>query len=165
MLCQGKGKPNPEWIRRFYWFDNAIWRLNKINDWAVGTEDTTQMVFVKVQDIEAYTNKEQEKPQDFNLIPLFPNIGPEGGDVPFNLNANGLTWKIAYTKGASMSMTEGTGTKSLIGTFPPNTGTTNIVWNFTATSSQGGQMINTKASVTQTYVGATTFEVSLMIFL
>lgn len=155
-----KGKPSPDWIRRFYWFDNTIWRLNKINDWCVGSEDTTEMIFVKVQDILSYTNKEQEKPVEFSLVPEFHNIGPAGGDVPLNLFASGLTWKISSTKGTIMSITEGTGTKALTATFPPNTGNTNIVWNIAATSSQDGQMINTKASITQSYVGATTFEVS-----
>lgn len=43
-------KPHPEWLRRFYWFDNCIWRLNKITDWNVTTMDTTVCEFVKVLD-------------------------------------------------------------------------------------------------------------------
>lgn len=49
-----KEKPNPDWLRRFYWFDNGIWVLNKIKDWSVSTYDSTEMEFVKVQDIKNY---------------------------------------------------------------------------------------------------------------
>lgn len=48
-------KPHPEWLRRFYWFDNALWRLNKIADWNVSSMDTTRCEFVKVLDKSSYT--------------------------------------------------------------------------------------------------------------
>lgn len=48
------GRPNPEWLRRFYWFDNAIWRINSIKDWNISSLDTTKIEFVKVQDIANY---------------------------------------------------------------------------------------------------------------
>lgn len=47
-------KPNPAWLRRFYWFDNSIWMLNKIVDWSVSKYEPTQMEFIKVQDINNY---------------------------------------------------------------------------------------------------------------
>lgn len=47
-------KPNPAWLRRFYWFDNSIWMLNKIVDWSVSKYEPTQMEFIKVQDINDY---------------------------------------------------------------------------------------------------------------
>ena len=49
-----KEKPNPDWLRRFYWFDGCIWALNKIKDWSVSTYDSTEMEFIKVQDIDNY---------------------------------------------------------------------------------------------------------------
>lgn len=47
---------NPEWLRRFYWFDNSIWRLNAIKDWDVASYNTTKMEFIKVQDVNNYTS-------------------------------------------------------------------------------------------------------------
>lgn len=47
-------KPNPEWLRRFYWFDNSLWMLNKISDWSVSSYESTQMEFIKVQDLDDY---------------------------------------------------------------------------------------------------------------
>ena len=49
-------KPNPEWLRRFYWFDNAIWRINKIEDWNISSFETTKMQFIKVQDMNNYSS-------------------------------------------------------------------------------------------------------------
>lgn len=52
--CLLKNKPNPDWLRRFYWFDNSLWRLNKIQDWNISSYETTQMEFVKVQELNNY---------------------------------------------------------------------------------------------------------------
>lgn len=48
------GRPWPFWLRRFYWFDNAIWRLNTIKDLNMCSFEPTQMEFIKVQDTENY---------------------------------------------------------------------------------------------------------------
>ena len=52
------GRPWPYWLRRYYWFENAIWRLNEIKDLNVGEFDTTQMEFIKVQDMNNYKLEE-----------------------------------------------------------------------------------------------------------
>lgn len=41
-------------FRNFYYFDNAWWVLNKINNYAITAESTTQCEFVKVQDKNNY---------------------------------------------------------------------------------------------------------------
>lgn len=46
-------RPNPDWLRRYYWFDNAIWRMNSL-EWNVATYDASPVEFVKVQDINNY---------------------------------------------------------------------------------------------------------------
>lgn len=45
----------PEMMRRFYWFDGAVWALNRIINYSVTTEDLTECEFVKVQDVTNYT--------------------------------------------------------------------------------------------------------------
>ena len=42
-------------LRRFYWFDNAVWRLNKVTDYNPEKPDFVKVEFVKVQDIENIT--------------------------------------------------------------------------------------------------------------
>ena len=56
--CLLRERPNPEWLRRFYWFDNCYWRLNAIKDWNISSFGTTEMEFIKVQDIDDYDNIE-----------------------------------------------------------------------------------------------------------
>jgi hypothetical protein len=41
-------------FRNFYYFDNAVWMLNKITNYSMTTEGTTQCEFVKVQDVNNY---------------------------------------------------------------------------------------------------------------
>lgn len=48
------GKANPEWMRHYYAFDNAIWRMNAISDWNVATKEVTKTEFLKVLDIDDY---------------------------------------------------------------------------------------------------------------
>lgn len=52
--AQLDGKPWPYWLRRFYWFENSIWRLNEIKDLNMASYDTTKMEFIKVQDMDNY---------------------------------------------------------------------------------------------------------------
>lgn len=42
-------------LRKFYWFDNAIWILNKVNDYDVNSDNTTLCEFIKVQNTDNYT--------------------------------------------------------------------------------------------------------------
>lgn len=48
-------KVGPDLMRRFYWFDGAVWALNKIINHSMTTWDLTECEFVKVQDIANYT--------------------------------------------------------------------------------------------------------------
>lgn len=42
-------------MRKFYWFDNSLWRVNSIKDWDFSGYETVKMDFVKVQDVENFT--------------------------------------------------------------------------------------------------------------
>lgn len=41
-------------LRNFYWFDNAIWILNKIENYSITTDDLTDCEFIKVGDMDNY---------------------------------------------------------------------------------------------------------------
>lgn len=79
--CLLRERPNPDWLRRFYWFDNSYWRLNNIKDWNISSFGTTEMEFIKVQDIANYDNVK------FSTDPIVEwhldqySIGREGGTI------------------------------------------------------------------------------------
>ena len=56
-----RGKPNPAMLRKWYWFDNAVWRINRIVDWNIGSYDPTMVEFIKVQDVNNYALSKIEK--------------------------------------------------------------------------------------------------------
>ena len=79
--CLLRERPNPDWLRRFYWFDNSYWRLNNIKDWNISSFGTTEMEFIKVQDIANYDSIK------FSRDPIVEwhldqySIGREGGTI------------------------------------------------------------------------------------
>lgn len=42
-------------LRRFYWYDNALWRLNKVTDYNPEKPEFVKVEFVKVQDVQNIT--------------------------------------------------------------------------------------------------------------
>lgn len=55
-----------ELLRKFFFFDGAVWRLNGISNYSLTTVGTTQCEFVKVMDRAAYTEG-QNVPSDIGL--------------------------------------------------------------------------------------------------
>lgn len=47
---------NQDFLREFYFFDNAIWILNKVDSYDINSDNTVRCEFVKVQDVLDYTN-------------------------------------------------------------------------------------------------------------
>lgn len=113
-------RPNPTWLRRFYWFDNSIWRLNKITDWNVASVQPTKMEFVKVQDLRSYTSNDSKPVSIFSLKLDKHNIPPEGGVINATVVADdGVEWHLYYTDGIYPSVTSGVGTTTFTITVPP----------------------------------------------
>lgn len=75
------GKPWPYWLRRFYWFENSIWRLNEIKDLNPASFDTTKMEFIKVQDMDNYKLNKIEYQGLNELVLDQDTIGCEGGTI------------------------------------------------------------------------------------
>ena len=49
-------RPGPEVLQNFYWFDDALWVLNKVENWSLTTDDLAECEFIKVTDPDAYTS-------------------------------------------------------------------------------------------------------------
>ena len=43
-------------LRKFYYFDNALWVMNEIQEFSPLVDNTTKCVFIKVQDANNYTS-------------------------------------------------------------------------------------------------------------
>lgn len=130
-----QGKPNPDFLRKWYWFDNAIWRINKIIDWNIGSYDTTKVEFIKIQDVNDYALAQITKPGRIQIILNSYSLSNSAqtltgrvicqnpsdnwafGDIISWQDANGNT---GYTSNPSPS--QGTGTTNFSISVPSNSG-------------------------------------------
>lgn len=78
------GKVEGDWLKSFYYFDNSIWCLTKIEDYNITSFDTTKCEFAKVMDIEDY-RKWYEFNRDYRNIQLW--LQPDaGGNYHFEIS-------------------------------------------------------------------------------
>lgn len=130
------GKPNPEWFRRFYWFDNAIWSLNKLTDWNPASYDTCKAEFIKVQDIDDYSSISQVLTGTIELSANVYSVHYTGGTVTITVTTDpGVSWRLGVEGGSivSLSSSSGTGTGSVTATFSANPEEYQVGAYFTAT--------------------------------
>lgn len=152
-----KGKVTNEWMRRFYWFDNAIWRVNKITDWNICGNGSTQVEFVKVQDASDYTTVTQSAATVITLSASRQSISYQGGSATLDVTiSSGGNWRIMIngSDGAVLSNTSGTGDGSVTLTVPSNNGSTNNNYYITVTSDDNAQASTT---IIQSYEGEVDF--------
>lgn len=155
-----KEKVGYDLLRQFYWFENAIWRINKITDWNIGLEETTKVEFVKVQDLNDYTSVTQEKSNKITLVPSTYIIKPNGEIIRLTLTTeNGGDWRIVTNNNnLILSRTQGTGNSNLQLTVPQTSTPSNLsYYTITAIDNEGN---TTSINLTQGYNGETQFKVS-----
>lgn len=86
-------KPNPNWLRRFYWFDNCIWRINKIEDWNISDFSTTKMQFIKVFDMNNYSSIDTDGDNNLTITANKYVVPDSGGTVTFTITSqDGSCW-------------------------------------------------------------------------
>ena len=116
------GKPGVDWLNRFYYFRNAIWRVNKISDWNPTTYDTTKVEFVKVQDVRNYTSVSQHVNDyiDINYSPTSLNY--TGGTVTVTVDADDeVPWTLTVGGvGMTTQTYNGTGSTTIVSTIGAN---------------------------------------------
>lgn len=76
-----KERPTVDWLRRFYWWDNAIWKMNAILDWNINSYDTTEVEFIKVIDTTDYELNTISYYGGLQLILSTDTIGKNGGTI------------------------------------------------------------------------------------
>lgn len=136
-----KGKVGYDLLRQFYWFENAVWRINKISDWNIGLEDVTKVEFVKVQDLSGYTSITQTKSNSIRMYASKYNVVPNGELVTLSLETlNGGDWTIRTNAddGLVLSKAMGTGNSDITLTIPQNsTPTQQRTYSITAVDNEG----------------------------
>ena len=75
------GYPWVYWLRRYYWFENSLWRLNEIKDLNVADYDTTKMEFIKVNDVNNYKLSRIEYQGANSIVLKNSEIECTGGSV------------------------------------------------------------------------------------
>lgn len=117
MSCYVNTKDEPiyDWLRKFYWYNNSIWRINKISDWNVASPDLTLMEFVKVQDIESYTNNSTDNLKSLRLTLSKYTVGPDGETVYATVSCDSdVCWTLTFDSQLTINVRQGCGTQ----TFP-----------------------------------------------
>ena len=115
-----KGRVGYDLLRQFYWFDNSVWRINKITDWNIGLEDVTKVELVKVQDLSGYSSVTQTKSNTIRLMSSKYAVSPNGERITLSLETlNGGSWYIKTSnKDLILSQTSGTGNNTITLTIP-----------------------------------------------
>ena len=155
-----KEKAGYDLLRQFYWFENAIWRINKITDWNIGMEDTTKVEFVKVQDLSDYTSVTQKHRNKISLVPSTYVIKPNGDIVQLTLTTqNGGDWRlVTNSNNLILSRSQGTGNSTVQLTVPQTSNpSTPSYYAVTAIDNEGN---TTTVNLTQSYNGETSFSLS-----
>ena len=138
MTCYTRilGNPNQGWFRRFYWFDNALWALNKISDWNPTSYGTTKCEFIKVQDLSDYTSVSQLPTGEIEIEANVYQVPATGGTVTLTITTDaGVRWRLGVEGGSNvtLSSSSGTGTMSVTATFAANNEDYQVGAYFTAT--------------------------------
>ena len=104
------GKPNPSWLRRYYWWDNVIWRCNAITDWNVSTFDTTDVEFIKVNDMDNYKLNQITYSGILQILLDGTNVFPvnySGGTVTGKVTQQSTTERWHFADGVNVTYANG----------------------------------------------------------
>lgn len=126
-----------ELLRRFYYYDGAIWSLNAIENHSITTLDPTKCEFVKVIDIQDYTNGQESGGGVLSVLPGSIVFNPYGEAVGLDVTASGpWTAQVIGMTGVTLSAASGTGNAHITATAAENAGAAqagSIVFTLTAT--------------------------------
>ena len=89
--------PTVDMLRRFYYFDNSIWRMTMIKDWNVSSDKLTDVEFVRVKDISKYTSENPTGLKDAFLSLDADSVALSGGTIGVHIRtiAPDTHWTLA----------------------------------------------------------------------
>lgn len=123
-----KEKPTTEWLRRFYVFDNTIWRMLSIEDYNAAVDKLTTVQFVRVQDISKYDSVVVSEQPTITITLSTNEIGLTGGTVTYTVEtSDGGAWYVErYDSDTTLSVTSGMGLTTGTWTIPANSSTSDL---------------------------------------
>lgn len=156
MRCQvlkDELKPSPELFRKFYWYGNALWRLNKIEDWNIATSDKGTAEFVKINNASAYASKVIDGEPEITLTVDPTSVPQSGGTVTGTINiSNGGGWYFdGYPDYVTITPEQGRGNGSVSITIAPSLSASRIV----SVTVFGGEYTTATAQIAQGVTGIT----------
>lgn len=149
-------RPNPEWLRCFYWFDNAIWRLNKIKDWNISSYDTTEMEFLKVMDRSDYTSETQTTAATVTIALSKYVVDASGATITATITvSDGGAWYIDDDGRLDISARSGVGDQTITIVVPANDDDSEALYRISVVADD-----RVTATIRQNYLGQVSFTVS-----
>lgn len=148
-----KGQPSIEMLRKFYWYENCLWRINAINDWNIASEATTQVELIKVQDPENYTIGVPVTQVEISLTSDKYIIPASGGKATLTVTVSEGGWRIIAPPEVSVIPSHGTSSPgTAIATFTANPRQSYRNITITAVADNGQ---TASINIQQDYAGAT----------
>jgi len=145
-------KPNESLLRDFYFFDNAIWRINKISDWNLIKEGTTKVQFVKVKDSINYDSYYIYGSDALILTSNINTVPVTGGDVTFTVTCidQDMQW-VGYDNWNSLcgSVPSGTGNGTFTVHFEANPVVYNVTSKVALYSTNFNGVVSNRVSITR----------------
>lgn len=90
-------RPTVDWLRKWYYFDNSIWRMTKIKDYNVGTYGLTPVEFVKVNDPLNYGNGDYSGSPGISIRLSESTVGSSGATITYTVTVtDGGPWYMEW---------------------------------------------------------------------
>lgn len=123
-------RPSEDWLRDFYWFDNSIWRINRIIEANINNKNSTNIEFIKVQDRYNYSNMNVSSVPTISVSASTTGVTNIGATVTIYVNvSDGGGWYVSddVLETYNPSVSSGQGNGSFTIQIPHNQGTERIV--------------------------------------
>lgn len=135
-------RPEQEWLRDFYWFDNCIWRINKIEDYNVVSQDSAKVDFIKVQDMDNYSNVDVATLPSISISASTNSISNSATTVTIYVTvSDGGNWYVSdyVYNGYNPSVSSGHGNGSFTIQIPANYNNYTVVHHISVYNDNGEQ--------------------------
>lgn len=116
-------RPGTALMRRFYWYENALWALNRIRDYAPALDGPTTCEFVQVRDKAAYESGQAVPTMSnwyLSVSPASIAVDPAGGSYVLTVVSN-VAWTLSVPAWVTASALSGSGNGSVTLTAGENT--------------------------------------------
>lgn len=125
LQCYVRIEDNPKvsLLRKYFWFDNSIWRLNEIKDWNISSNEPVLCEFIKVKDTRAYTLSAITSTGIENIVLDQDKIAQSGGTITGTIYLqSGGRWYSPDDSGRITGRDASGNTYTLDGALTPYTG-------------------------------------------